>query len=65
VFKNNETIQYTEFLAATLEIQHRVQEEELAKVFLKLEDSNNKGYISKEVSWLILFEQIVVNIRLH
>jgi len=40
---------YNEFIAATLEAQHRIEEEKLREAFDRI-DSDETGYISKEVS---------------
>lgn len=45
----NGIIQYTEFLAATLEALGMIEEERLAEAFDRL-DSDDSGYISSDVS---------------
>jgi len=46
-FKNG-VIEYTEFLAATLEVNGHIQEDRLAEAFDRI-DSDNSGFISKKV----------------
>ena len=46
-------INYTEFIAATIEINGKIEEDRVAEAFDRL-DVDNSGYISKEVSGSIL-----------